>query len=250
MKTIPETFDRDGSLSVKMPVHAQSPARRPILFGTPILTLLLLIMHPLPDPVHMPDSGVPAGMDVYNVMAPLADRFLAVHGVFALALGLLGLSVILLLKDVRGMAATISRIGAFIFAVTYIMYETIIGTVTALLVRNGATLPPDEQAVIGAAIYRNFQDPLFGDLPSLLSVVAWLAWLLTVTLAAFALRRSGKPRLPCILLGLSFIFVSHASSLGPLGILLFLIAVVGLERAGVSAAQRRATIVADAPPAM
>ncbi|MEJ2263716.1 MAG: hypothetical protein P8X95_09740, partial [Anaerolineales bacterium] len=51
-------------------------------------------------------------------------------------------------------------------------------------------------------------------------------------LAALALRRSGKPLVPCILLGLSFILVFHSPPVGPIGMLLFLLAVVGIERAG------------------
>jgi hypothetical protein len=208
-----------------------SRLRRLILLGTPLLTGLLLLFHPVPDPAEVGPPEGWSGADVYAMMAPLADRFLLVHAIFALALALLGLSVILLLNGVRGPAARISRVSAFVFAVTYIMYETIIGTVTALLVRGAAALPPDEQAVIGAAILRNFKDPYFGDLPSILSLVAWLSWLLAVALGAFALRRAGKPLAPCILLGLSFIFISHASMLGPLGMLLFFLAAMGIERA-------------------
>lgn len=228
----------------------QPQLRRLILFGTPIITMVLLLLHPLPDPADMPQMDHLSGIDVYNMMAPIADGFLTVHGFFAVALGLLGLSVILLMQDVSGIAATLSRVAAFLFAVTYIMYETIIGTVTALLVRGAAALPADEQAVIGAAVYRNFQDPLFGDVPSLLSLVAWLSWALAVTLAAFALYRWGKPRLPCVLLGLSLIFVSHASLLGPLGMLLLLTAVIGLERAGSPLASREGSVVAGAPRAL
>jgi len=64
------------------------------------------------------------------------------------------------------------------------------------------------------------------------SVTAWLSWTFATTLAAFALRRSGKPLGASILLGLSFIFISHASMLGPLGMLFFLFSAVGIERAG------------------
>ena len=209
----------------------QPQLRRLILMGTPLLTGILLLFHPLPDTAESVQMDQLEGIDWYNLMAPIADQFLAVHVLFALALALLGLTVILLLDGVPGLAAKISRVCAFIFSVTYIMYETIIGTVTALLVRGAAALPPDEQAVIGAAVYRNFVDPILGDLPSILSIVAWLSWLLAVTLAAFALRRWGKPLVSCILLGLSFIFISHASLLGPVGMLLFLLAVVAIERA-------------------
>jgi hypothetical protein len=209
----------------------QPQLRRLILMGTPLLTGILLLFHPLPDTAETVQMDQLEGIDWYNLMAPIADQFLAVHVLFALALALLGLTVILLLDGVPGLAAKISRVCAFIFSVTYIMYETIIGTVTALLVRGAAALPPDEQAVIGAAVYRNFVDPILGDLPSILSIVAWLSWLLAATLAAFALRRSGKPLLPCLLLGLSFVFISHASLLGPLGMLLYLLAVIAFERA-------------------
>ncbi len=208
----------------------QPQLRRLILMGTPLLTGILLLFHPLPDTAETVQMDQLEGIDWYNLIAPIADQFLAVHVLFALALALLGLTVILLLDGVPGLAAKISRVCAFIFSVTYIMYETIIGTVTALLVRGAAALPPDEQAVIGAAVYRNFVDPILGDLPSILSIVAWLSWLLAVTLAAFALRRSGKPLLPCLLLGLSFVFISHASLLGPLGMLLYLLAVIVFER--------------------
>jgi hypothetical protein len=209
----------------------QPQLRRLILMGTPLLTGILLLFHPLPEAAETVQMDQLEGIDWYNLMAPIADQFLAVHVLFALALALLGLTVILLLDGVPGLAAKISRVCAFIFSVTYIMYETIIGTVTALLVRGAAALPPDEQAVIGAAVYRNFVDPILGDLPSILSIVAWLSWLLAVTLAAFALRRWGKPLLPCLLLGLSFVFISHASLLGPLGMLLYLLAVIAFERA-------------------
>jgi hypothetical protein len=168
-------------------------------------------------------------------MAPIAEGFLIVHLLFPPALALLGLSVVLLLNGVQGITATISRVSAFVFTISYIVYETIIGTVTGLLIRDAAALSPAEQAVIGDVIYRNYTDPVLGDLPSVVSLTAWLSWFLAVTLAAFALRRSGKPLGACILLGLSFIFISHASMLGPLGMILFLFAVIGIERAAAPA---------------
>jgi hypothetical protein len=203
-----------------------------ILIGTPLLTGILLLFHPRPNPAEMGLTEPLGGMDVYTLLAPVADRFLIVHVLFAPALALLGLSVMLLLNGERGTAATISRVSAFVFAVSYIMYETIVGTATGLLIRGAAALSPDEQAVVGDAVFRNYGDPILGDGPSVLFLVASLSWPLAVIVAAFALRRSGKPLLPCILLGLSFMFTSHASPQGPLGMLLFLLAVLGLERAG------------------
>jgi len=215
-----------------MILQVQPRLRRLILIGTPLLTGILLLFHPVADLAETAHVEHPRGMDVYAFIAPVADRFLAVHALFALALALLGLSVVLLLNGGRSIAAKISRVSAFVFVVTFIMYETIVGTATALLVRGAAALPASEQAVIGDAVNRIWRDPILGDGPSLLSGVATLSWLLAVTLAAFALRRSGKPLVPCILLGLSFIFVFHGPPLGPIGMLLFLLAVVAIERAG------------------
>lgn len=206
--------------------------RRLILIGTPLFTGILLLFHPLPESAEMGLTELPKGLALYELLAPIANGFLVVHMIFPLALALLGLSVILLLDGVHGVAANISRLSAFIFVLSYTMYETIIGTVTGLLIRDAAWLTPAEQAAIGDAIYRNYTDPILGDLPSVVSLTAWLSWLVAVALAAFALRRTGKPLGACILLGLSFIVISHASMLGPLGMLSFLLAVIGLERAG------------------
>jgi hypothetical protein len=214
-----------------MMLESKTLLRRLILIGTPILTGTLLLFHPLPEAAEMEMTELPRGLALYQLMAPIADGFLIVHMLFPLALALLGLSIILLLNNVRGTAATLSRASAFVFVITYVMYETIIGTVTGLLIRDAAALSPTEQAVIGDVIHRNFTDPILGDLPSVLSVTAWLSWFFAVTFAALALRRSGKPLGACILLGLSFIFISHASMLGPLGMILFLLAAIRIERA-------------------
>jgi hypothetical protein len=204
--------------------------RRLILLGTPVLTGTLLLFHPLPEGADMSTASLPRGLALYELLAPIARPFLVVHLLFPAALALLALSAILLLDGVRSVAASISRISAFVFAVSYILYETIIGTVSGLLVHGAAGLSRDEQAAIGDAIYRNFTDPLAGDLPSAISITAWLTWMTTVALGAYALRRSGRALLPCVLLALSFVFVSHASMLGPAGLLLFFLAAAGIER--------------------
>jgi hypothetical protein len=219
-----------GKRSKLMNPENQHRFRRLILIGTPLMTGTLLLFHPLPEAAEMGVTELPKGLALYELLAPIADGFLIIHLLFPLALALLGLSVVLLLDGVPGIVATVSRISAIVFTISYIMYETIIGTVTGLLIRDAAAGSPTEQAVIGDVIHRNYTDPILGDLPSLVSLTAWISWFLAVTLAAIALRRSGKPLGACILLGLSFIFISHASMLGPLGMILFLLAVIGIER--------------------
>lgn len=209
--------------------------QRLMIVGAPLFTGFLLLFHPRVEPVDMEHADQLGGIDLYALVAPLADSFLAVHVLFALALALLGLSIIFLLQGIPGFVAALSRISAFLFTVTYIMYETIVGTATALLVRGASSLPPGEQAAIGDAVRRIYRDPLLGDVPSILASVAWLSWLLAVILAAVALRRSGKPLVPCVLLGLSFVFISHASLFGLLGMVFFFLAAVGITRAAAPA---------------
>jgi membrane protease YdiL (CAAX protease family) len=211
---------------------AQPGLRRVILIGTPILTGILLLFHPRPIPPDMGQAAQTGGMDVIAALGPVVDQFLAVHVLFAPLLALLGLSVIFLLDGAGGIAARISRVSAFVFVVSYIMYETIVGTAAALLVRGGAGLSPGEQAVISDAVNRIHRDPLLGDGPSALFLIVTLSWPLAVITAAIALRRAGKPPVQCVLLGLSSIFTFHASPLGSLGMVLFYLAVLANERAG------------------
>ena len=210
----------------------QPPLRRLLVIGTPLLTGILLLFHPIPDQAAMEHAEHSGVMDVFALLAPIANAFLLVHVLFAPLLALLGLAVVALLNGVRGVAATISHVSAFVFVVSYIVYESIIGTATGLLVRGGAALPLEEQAAISDAVNRIMRDPVLGDGPSALFLIATLSWPMAVITAGFALRRAGKPLLPCILLGLSSVFTFHASPLGPLGMLLFLFAAVNFERAG------------------
>jgi hypothetical protein len=139
---------------------------------------------------------------------------------------------VLLINRQQGIAAVISRIAAAVFVVTYIMYETVIGTASGVLVRLSAPLSADEQAVIAELINRLWNDPAFGD-GAVIATIAMLSWVLAVTAAAVSLYRSGKPLGACLLLGFSFMFAFHAPPLGPIGLGLFLIAVWRLEQASI-----------------
>jgi hypothetical protein len=212
--------------------------RRWILAGTPLLTGILLLFHPRPNPAELGLAEPLTGPGMYAMLAAAGEAFLVVHALFAPLLVLLGLAIHLLLEGQRGLAATLSRVSAFVFVVSYGLYETIIGTASALIEQAAAGLPPEAQAAAGEIVLRIWGGPLFGDLPSAVATTAWLSWLLAVALAALALRRAGRPLGPCLLLGFSFVFISHASPLGTLGMLLFLLAVLRLERAETPAVAR------------
>lgn len=203
--------------------------RRLILFGAPLLTFILLVLHPIGDLTELMEAEQFTEIDVYAFIAPVADRFIAVHVLFAPMIALMGLSVLLLVNHQRGITAALSRSAAGVFIVTYIMYETIIGTASGVLVRSAANLPSEAQSIIADMVNGLWNDPIFGD-GGLIATIAMLAWALAVTSAGVSLYRSGKPLAACLLLGFSFMFAFHAPPLGTIGLALFLLAVWRLER--------------------
>lgn len=203
--------------------------RRLILFGAPLLTFIVLVFHPIGDLAELMEAEQFTDIDVYAFIAPVADRFIIVHVLFAPMIALMGLAVLLLVNHQRGIAAAISRVSASVFIVMYIIYETIIGTTSGVLVRSAASLPAEEQAIIADMVNSLWNNPIFGD-GGLIATIAMLAWALAVTSAAVSLYRSGKPLGACLLLGFSFMFAFHAPPLGTIGLALFLLAVWRLER--------------------
>jgi hypothetical protein len=203
--------------------------RRLVLFGAPLLTFILLIFHPIGDLTELMEAEQFTDIDVYAFVAPVADGFITVHVLFAPMIALMGLAVLLLVNHQRGVVAALSRVAAGVFVVTYIMYETIIGTASGVLVRSAANLPAEAQSIIADMVNGLWNDPIFGD-GGLIATIAMLAWALAVTAAAVSLYRSGKPLGACLLLGFSFMFAFHAPPLGTIGLTLFLLAVWRLER--------------------
>ncbi|MEQ8673741.1 MAG: hypothetical protein RLP44_30075 [Aggregatilineales bacterium] len=212
------------------PIFVVSPfLRKAVVFGAPLLTVLLLVLHPA-GMLTEPTATQPATQyGAYAFIAGAADRFVLVHLLFAPMIALMGLALLLIIRDQQGVAATISRVSVFVFVVMYIVYETIIGTASSFLVRSARSLPLAEQSVIAEMVNRLWTDPVFGD-GGLISVIAILAWAVAVTSAAVSLYRSGGALSTSLLLGFAFIFGLHAPPTGPLGQVLFLVAVWQLER--------------------
>lgn len=213
-------------------IQVHPALRKLILFGAPLLTFALLVFHPIGDLSQLMEAEQFTEIDVYAFIVPVANRFIIVHVLFAPMIALMGLAVLLLVNHQRGIAATLSRAATGVFIVMYIMYETIIGTASGVLIRSAASLPTEEQVVVSAMVNNLWSDPIFGD-GALISTIAMLAWALAVTAAAVSLYRSGKPLGACLLLGFSFMFAFHSPPLGTMGLALFLLAVWRLEQAAI-----------------
>jgi hypothetical protein len=201
-----------------------SPVRftRPLLaltIGVPLAWAVLLWFHPDVDPNH-----------VYADLRGDVVAYQVVHAGTLVFIGLIGLALYLLVRDVPGRAATISRIAIGPFVVFYAAYESVIGLAIGALVQHGNDAPVSQRPAVADAIQSLGDNVIVGD-PGVVAMVGSLAWIVAVVAAAIAFRGVGAPLLATILLALSFMVVSHPPPIGPIGLLCFASAVALLARA-------------------
>jgi hypothetical protein len=92
--------------------HTFSRAEIGFLLAVPLVWAVVLLFHGAPDPD-----------DVYGSLQGEASRYLTVHLVYLVFLGLMGAALYLLLRDPPGRAAQISRLAIGPFVVFYVAGE-------------------------------------------------------------------------------------------------------------------------------
>jgi hypothetical protein len=153
-----------------------------------------------------------------------------VHAGTLVFIGLIGLALYLLVRDLPGRAAKISRLAIGPFVLFYAAYESVIGLAIGALVQHGNDVPVRQRPAVADAIQSLGDNVIVGD-PGIVAMVGSLAWIVAVVAAAIAYRQVGAPLLATVLLGLSFMVVSHPPPIGPIGLLCFASAVALLARA-------------------
>jgi hypothetical protein len=202
------------------------------LIGVPLTWAVLLLFHPI-------GSG-----DLYDEVHDEVTRWQVVHVGTIFFIGLMGLAVYLLVRDLPGTAARISRWAAAVFVLFYGAWEAVAGLAVGALVQYTNNLPAAERSIGSDAIESVNDNAIVGDF-GLLDIVGALAWITAVIAAAFAVRRAGAPLSAAVLLGLSAIVVTHPPPTGPLGLAFFAAAVVLMARA--QSARRPVTRTEAAP---
>jgi hypothetical protein len=202
-----------------MDVHARFT--RPLLafaIGVPLAWAVLLWFHPDVDPNH-----------VYRDLRDDVVAYQIVHVGTLIFIGLMGLALYLLVRDLPGSAAKISRLAIGPFVLLYGAYEAVIGLAVGALVQHGNDAPARQQAAVADAIQSLQGNVIVGD-PAVVGSLGALAWIVAVLAAAVAYRRAGAPVLATVLLGLSFVVISHPPPIGPIGLACFAAAVALLAR--------------------
>jgi hypothetical protein len=214
---VPSTDKVEDSQRVTGRPGGFSPAELAFLIGVPLLWGILLLFHP-------------GGEGTEVSYAELQDKVTAwtvVHIGMMLFIPLMAAAVYLLLRDVEGTAARIGRIALVPFVVVYGTWEALQGIGVGILVDEVNQLPQAERAT-GADLVHDFADNIlirnfgvFGNIGSLALITAAIA-------AGIALRRhAGAPLSVAGLLGVSgFLITAHPPPFGPIGLALFIVAVL------------------------
>ena len=204
------------------------------LVGVPLAWAVLLLFHPQ-------GSG-----DVYDAIRNEVTRWQVVHVGTLIFIGLMGLAVYFLVRDLPGQAARISRLAIGPFVLFYGAWEAVAGLTVGALVQYTNGLPADERSIGSDAIESLYDNAIVGEL-GLLGIVGSLAWITAVLAAAVALRGAGAPLSAAVLLGLSAILANHPPPTGPVGLAFFAAAVVLLYRSQRVGASRPAQTGSAAP---
>ena len=191
--------------------------RRLVLLGTPLVTAVLMLFHPLPYE------------DIVGELVPVASWWMALHTIQFVLFAFMGGAVWLLTEGLDSFAATVSKVAALVFALFYDIGDAVAGISTGILARSATNLPAGEQAAIAGAVEILFRDPT----KNLFFTVGIFAWIVALVAAAVALFWAGAPRAPLFVLPLPVFFMSfdHAFPFGSLTFGSFFLAVLWIELA-------------------
>lgn len=204
-----------------------TPLQLAFLIGTPLAWAVLLLFHANPDPGNL-----------YESLRDDVTRWQIVHVGSLFFIGLMGAALYLLVRDVPGRAARISRLAIGPFVLFYGAGEAILGVATGVLVQHADDVPADQRPAAADAVEALWENVISDDV---LISIGGVAWIVAAIAAAIALRGAGAPLAASVILGLSAIAVVHAPPVGPVALVFFAAAVVLLARS------RRALPAVDEP---
>jgi hypothetical protein len=190
------------------------------LIGVPLAWAVLLMFHPGGE-----------STDVYGSARDDVTAFLVVHIGMLLFIPLMAAAVYLLLRGLGGTAAQVGRIALIPFVIFYSAWETLQGIANGVLVDQVNALPQSDRGV-GAELVQDFaESPLVRDM-GVFAVPGSLGLIVALIAAGIALRKEAHaPTSVAALLGISgFLITAHPPPFGPIGLALFIAAVLLLAR--------------------
>jgi hypothetical protein len=186
------------------------------MIGVPAAWGILLLFHPQGEG------------DFYGVIDGNVVPWVTVHLGMGIFVPLFAGAVYLLLRGVDGTAGTVSKIGLAVFAIFYAAWELILGVGTGLFTEEVNALPQAQQAV-GADLVDSYGE---SAVITALSYIGSTGLAVGMIGAAVALRRVYKLGwAPLVLMVLAIPLISiHEPPPGPIGLVLFIGAVLLIAR--------------------
>ena len=181
----------------------------------PIAWAVLLVFHPA------------VGDPVYESLADDASAFYVVHLGMLVFIGLIGAALYLLVRDLPGTAAQVTRYAILPFVLFYAAGEAVLGIATGVVVNHGEDVPADELAGVASSANALWDDFIASDLLIGLGAVAWVVGIVG---AVLAYKRAGASVPVLVLLALSAFVIFHDPPIGPIALLFFAAAVALIAR--------------------
>jgi len=209
--------------------NARSPLlRRLVVLGVPLLLGLLEIGHPALVPTDV----------IFDVLAPIARWWTFLHVAQIPLFALLGVAVLLLLRDLDSRAARVGRAAIAVFIVVYPAFDAAVGVASGVMMLNVGAATADQRALVEQLLQALFWGPATG----IIAGIGNVCWLVALVSAALAYRRAGARWSIVGLLALSggLLSVAHIRPIGPLACLAFVAAAALVEFRGAKAPTRPA----------
>jgi hypothetical protein len=185
--------------------------RRAVLFGVPLLYLVLGLLHPTSNPEVGDETG----------------RFIALHIAQFFLIGGLAYALWLLVDGIDSGAGRVARALILPFAIAYTALDAILGLAWGIVAQKANELAVADQAAAGRLLDELLQEDAFGYA---LYWGAGLLWLAAALAVVIALRKSApRPALMLMGLGAAVFAVGHPQPTGPIGMGLFIAGVAWLE---------------------
>jgi hypothetical protein len=186
------------------------------LVGVPLAWGILLLFHPGGE-----------GDQIYQDLQDKVTRWMVVHVGMMLFIPLFAAMVYLLVRGIEGTAALVSRIGLAVFVVFYGAFELLQGVGTGILVNEIKGLPQVDETTRADLVQDFAEHPLGANL-GVFGIIGGLGLIVAMIAAGVALHRQARaPLAVAVLLALSgFLITAHPPPYGPVGLVLFIAAVL------------------------
>ena len=205
--------------SEQRPGRSFSTPEIAVMIGVPLLWAILLLFHPSGD-----------GKEIYLDLRDQVTSAVVVHVGMLIFIPLMAVVMYLLLRGIDGTAARISRLALVPFVVFYGAWEVLQGIANGLLADHINGFAEADRAT-GAVVLQDFAENVLIVDGGVFGAIGSVAFITAAIAAGVALRRAGAALSVAVLLGLAgFLITVHPPPFGPAGLVLFIAAVVLLQR--------------------